>query len=104
MRSNTVASTYATNLGTARAVAALVIAILSVIRDASIGAKRLAGVIHNGHNRLAGLALFWSGEVGTIPESGREASRRPERAWLGRIYQIAMDGSRTDPSEQVLHA
>ena len=80
MSSSTVESTSATHLGTERAVIALVIATLSVICVTSIGDERLAGVVHSGHNCWAGLALFWSGEVGTIPAGGREASRLPERA------------------------
>ena len=67
-------STSATHLGTERAVIALVIATLSVICVTSIGDERLAGVVHNGHNSWAGRALFWSEEVGTIPECDREAS------------------------------
>ena len=49
--SSTVESTGAAHLGTERAVIALVIATLSVICVTSIGDERLAGVVHNGHNR-----------------------------------------------------
>ena len=58
MSSSTVESTGAAHLGTERAVIALVIATLSVICVTSIGDERLAGVVHNGHNRWGGLALF----------------------------------------------
>ena len=51
MSSSTVESTGAAPLGTERAVIALVIATLSVICVTSIGDERLAGVVHNGHNR-----------------------------------------------------
>ena len=51
MSSSTVESTGAAHLGTERAVIALVIATLSVICITSIGDERLAGVVHNGHNR-----------------------------------------------------
>ena len=110
MSSSTVESTGAAHLGIERAVTALVIATLSVICVTSIGDERLAGVVHNGHiNRWAGLALFWSGEVGTIPAGGREASRLPERAWPGRrerwtapTQQVHayVDGAQTCPNRE----
>ena len=96
--SSTVESTGATHLGTERAVIALVIATLSVICVTSIGDERLAGVVHNGHNSWAGRALFWSEEVGTIPEGDREASRLPERARPVRRERW------TAPTQQVPHA
>ena len=51
MSSSTVESTGAAPLGTEKAVITLVIATLSVICITSIGDERLAGVVHNGHNR-----------------------------------------------------
>ena len=109
MSSSTVESTSATHLGTERAVIALVIATLSVICITSIGDERLAGVVHNGHNRWAEQALFWLGKVGTIPAGGREASRLPERAWPGRRERWAaptqqvhacVDGAQTCPNRE----
>ena len=51
MGSSTVESPGAAHLGTGKAVIALVIATLSVVCVTSIGDERLAGVVHNGHNR-----------------------------------------------------
>ena len=80
MSSITVVAASATYPGTERSVVALVITSLSGICVTTIGADRLAGFIHNGQKRWAGLALFWSGEAGIIPSGGREANRLPERA------------------------
>lgn len=81
MSSSTVESTSATHLGTERAVIALVIATLSVICVTSIGDERLAGVVHNGHNRWAGLALFW--RAAERRAGAREGLAGPQRAMDG---------------------
>ena len=93
MSSSTVESTGAAPLGTERAVIALVIATLSVICITSIGDERLAGVVHNGHNRcaLGGARALLVGRGRHHPD-GRPRGEQAAREGLTGP-QRAMDGS-----------